>query len=57
MSVDTGRLTQAEYSDGRSYEYDAVGNRVALTTTSGTITYTYDAANPVSATLAGRTAA
>ena len=41
------RLTGAEYSDGTfyEYEYDAVGNREALTTTEGTITYTYDAAS------------
>jgi RHS repeat-associated protein len=44
------RLTEAAYSDGTSYayQYDAVGNRVAMTTTAGTITttvYTHDAAN------------
>jgi len=51
-----GRLTSADYSTGESfgYGYDAVGNRVALTTTtsfSGTAvtTYTYDAANRLTA--------
>ena len=46
------RLTQAEYSDGTSYEYeyDAVGNRTMMTSTtslSGTVvtTFTYDTAN------------
>jgi YD repeat-containing protein len=35
------RLTEAEYSDGTfyEYEYDQVGNRLALTTTAGTITW------------------
>lgn len=47
-----GRLVDADYSTGESfeYQYDAVGNRKALTSTtplSGTLvtTYTYDAAN------------
>jgi RHS repeat-associated protein len=41
------RLTAADYSTGEqyAYQYDAVGNRVALTDTTGTTTYTYDAAN------------
>jgi YD repeat-containing protein len=41
------RLTGAEYSTGESfaYRYDAVGNRTAMTTTEGTTTYAYDAAN------------
>ena len=36
-------LTKAEYSTGESYgyEYEEVGNRTALSTTEGTITYTY----------------
>jgi len=42
-----GRLIRAAYSTGETYAYayDAVGNRVALTATAGTITYTYDSAN------------
>jgi len=41
------RLTAADYSTGESYEYayDAVGNRTAMTDTSGVHTYTYDATN------------
>jgi len=41
------RLTGAYYSTGEVFEYtyDAVGNRVAMTTTTGVTTYTYDAAN------------
>jgi RHS repeat-associated protein len=44
------RLTAAEYSDGTAfqYAYDAVGNRLVLTTTITTtqvVTYTYDDAN------------
>jgi len=41
------RLTGADYSTGESfaYQYDAVGNRTAMTDTLGTHTYTYDAAN------------
>jgi len=41
------RLTGAAYSDSTffAYQYDAVGNREALTTTTGVVTYTYDAAN------------
>lgn len=41
------RLTGATYSTGESYAYayDAVGNRVAMTDTTGTTTYTYDDAN------------
>ncbi len=41
------RLTGAAYSTGEVFEYayDAVGNRTAMTTTEGTTTYTYDAAN------------
>jgi YD repeat-containing protein len=40
-------LTEAAYSDGTffAYAYDAVGNREAMTTTAGTVAYTYDAAN------------
>jgi RHS repeat-associated protein len=42
-----GRLTAADYSTGENYayQYDAVGNRTAMTDTQGTHTYTYDAAN------------
>ena len=45
------RLTQAEYADGTSYqyEYDEVGNRKALTTTAGTTTYTYVALSRLNA--------
>jgi YD repeat-containing protein len=41
------RLTKADYSTGERFEYayDAVSNRTAMTTTSGLITYTYDAAS------------
>jgi len=41
------RLTGAAYSDDTffAYQYDAVGNREALTTTAGVVTYIYDAAN------------
>jgi RHS repeat-associated protein len=41
------RLTSADYSSGEffAYAYDAVGNRLAMTTTEGTTAYTYDAAN------------
>jgi RHS repeat-associated protein len=41
------RLTSATYSTGEVFEYayDAVGNRTAMTTTEGTTTYEYDAAN------------
>ena len=37
----------ATYSTGEQFEYayDAVGNRTAMTTTEGTTTYEYDAAN------------
>ena len=43
-----GRLTAADYSSGEryAYQYDAVGNRTAMTTTLGATTvttYTYDA--------------
>ena len=49
-----GRLTDADYSTGESYEYayDEVGNRTAYTVTleSTTVTtYTYDAANRLTA--------
>ncbi len=42
-----GRLVDATYSTGEqfTYQYDAVGNRVAMTDTAGTHSYTYDAAN------------
>ncbi len=42
-----GRLVEADYSTGESFEYayDAVGNRTAMTTTESTTTYEYDAAN------------
>ena len=41
------RLTSAEYSTGESfaYVYDAVGNRLSLTTMAGVVNYQYDAAN------------
>jgi RHS repeat-associated protein len=41
------RLISATYSTGEVFEYayDAVGNRTAMTTTEGSTTYTYDAAN------------
>jgi len=41
------RLTGADYSTGESfeYQYDAVGNRTAMTDTTGVTTYEYDAAN------------
>jgi RHS repeat-associated protein len=41
------RLTAADYSTGESfaYQYDPVGNRVAMTDTTGTTFYTYDPAN------------
>jgi uncharacterized protein RhaS with RHS repeats len=40
-------LTGAAYSDDTffAYQYDAVGNREAMTTTTDVVTYTYDAAN------------
>ena len=43
----THRLTGAEYSTGEFYQYayDAVGNRLSLTTTVGVVNYQYDAAN------------
>jgi YD repeat-containing protein len=49
-----GRLTDADYSTGESFEYayDEVGNRTAYTVTleSTTVTtYTYDAANRLTA--------
>jgi hypothetical protein len=42
-----GRLTGAPYSDDALplYAYDAGGNREAMTTTAGVVTYTYDVAN------------
>jgi YD repeat-containing protein len=50
------RLTAADYSTGEAYayQYDAVGNRIIITSTtplSGTVvtTYTYDAANRLTA--------
>jgi RHS repeat-associated protein len=41
------RLTAADYSDGSysQYAYDPVGNRTALTTTTGIVNYAYDEAN------------
>jgi len=41
------RLTQANYESGDyfHYRYDAVGNRLAETTSAGTTTYEYDIAN------------
>jgi YD repeat-containing protein len=41
------RLTGAQYSTGESfaYTYDAVGNRLSLTTGEGVVNYEYDAAN------------
>ena len=41
------RLTGASYSTGESYvyQYDGVGNRMAMTDTVGTTSYTYDDAN------------
>jgi len=41
------RLTGASYSDGTFYEYqyDEIGDREAMTTTEGSVAYTYDAAN------------
>ncbi|MBC7250155.1 MAG: PKD domain-containing protein [Anaerolineae bacterium] len=41
------RLTSAEYSTGESFQYvyDAVGNRLAMTTSNGSTSYEYDAAN------------
>ena len=41
------RLTGAEYSTGEFYQYayDAVGNRLSLTTHAGVVNYAYDAAN------------
>ncbi len=41
------RLTGATYSTGETYayQYDAVGNRVAMTDTTGSTAYAYDAAN------------
>jgi YD repeat-containing protein len=45
-----GRLTNANYDDGRyyTYTYDAVGNRLTETTEEGTDTYIYDANNRIS---------
>ena len=42
-----GRLTEAADSDGGCYryDYDAVGNRLVMTTTLGVHSYTYDAAD------------
>ncbi len=42
-----GRLSQVAQSDGMCYQYkyDPVGNRTAMTTTTSTTTYAYDAAN------------
>jgi RHS repeat-associated protein len=42
-----GRLAAARYSDGRyfQYTYDSTGNRLSETKPTGTLTYTYDAAN------------
>jgi len=41
------RLTEASYNDGSyfHYSYDAVGNRLAETTSAGTTTYGYDIVN------------
>jgi len=41
------RLIAADYQTGEhyAYQYDAVGNRVTLTDTTGVTAYTYDAAN------------
>jgi YD repeat-containing protein len=41
------RLTDADYSAGEFYQYayDAVGNRLSLTTHAGVVNYAYDAAN------------
>jgi YD repeat-containing protein len=39
------RLITATYSTGEYYTYDAVGNRLSLTTTVGVVNYQYDAAN------------
>jgi YD repeat-containing protein len=41
------RLADAEYSSGEyyTYTYDAVGNRLSLTTGGGVVNYQYDAAN------------
>jgi YD repeat-containing protein len=41
------RLVTATYSSGEYYHYtyDAVGNRLSLTTTVGVVNYQYDAAN------------
>lgn len=41
------RLTNAAYSDGNyeTYTYDAMGNRLTLTTKTGTINYKYDSDN------------
>ena len=41
------RLTGAEYSTGEYYQYayDPVGNRLSLTTSNGSTSYEYDAAN------------
>ncbi|MDI6907241.1 MAG: RHS repeat-associated core domain-containing protein, partial [Thermoanaerobacterales bacterium] len=44
---DLYRLTEVSYPDGENvtYTYDAVGNRTALTSSRGTTTYIYDAAD------------
>jgi YD repeat-containing protein len=41
------RLTSATYSGGAEYEYtyDAVGNRQAMESPAGEVSYSYDAAN------------
>lgn len=45
------RLTGADYSNGDFYHYayDAVGNRLSVTTANETTTYTYDPANRLTA--------
>jgi YD repeat-containing protein len=44
---DLYRLTSASYSNGAvyTYTYDAVGNRQAMVSPEGSVSYTYDAAN------------
>jgi YD repeat-containing protein len=41
------RLTRADYSDGtyEAYTYDAMGNRLTMTTQAGTTNYEYDSDN------------
>jgi RHS repeat-associated protein/uncharacterized repeat protein (TIGR01451 family) len=45
------RLTSASYSSGEtySYSYDGVGNRLTMVYPGGTVNYTYDAANRLTA--------